>query len=402
MSGSWRIGQESSLRVAIVSTKAGWHGGELQAALLADGLHARGHRALVLARNDSVLAHQMTARGIPVRTFAGRGRQPLALWQIRRQLARFQPQILHFNDPHAVQSAGVASWGLPIRLRVASRRVDFPLRSSAMYRWFCDGVICVSHAVQQICASAGLSVDRLPVVHDGVDPVRTRLGDRQRGRATLGLDTAEPLLLTIAKLTDHKGHRDLLDALPTVLRRFPRTVLACAGDGPLRAVLSDQAHRLGIADRVRFLGFCTEIPDLLAAADLLVVPSRLEGLCSSIIDAMFHGCPIVATRAGGIPDLLEARNSEPSAVGWLVPPEDPAALAAALLEGLASPEKCCALAQRAKDRAWREFTAATMVEQTLSAYQELIRVTRPQGATARTTFATGALVSRMNRSRSTC
>ena len=316
-------------------------------------------------------------------------------------MTHFRPQILHFNDPHALQSAGLAGGGLPIRLRVASRRVDFPLRSAALYRWFCDGVVCVSDAVKRICMSAGLAPERLPVVHDGVDPVRMRVGDRQRGREALGLDPAVPLLLTIAKLTDHKGHGDLLKALPAVLRRFPQTVLACAGDGPLRDSLAAQAHRLGIADRVRFLGFCSQIPDLLAAADLLVAPSRMEGLCSSIIDAMFHGCPIVATRAGGIPDLLAARGDDPS-VGWLVPPEDSHALAGALLEGLESPAQRHAFVRRARERALREFTAATMVQQTLDAYRHLLRVTQPQGAVARTTFATNVLVSRMSRSRSGC
>ena len=170
-------------RVALVSTQRLWHGGELQAALLAAGLRARGHECRILARRGGAFARRMADEGFDVTTFAGRARWPHALWQIRRQLQGYRPHVLHFNDPHALQSAGLASWGLPIRLRIAARRVDFPLRSAKPYWHLCDGVLCVSQAVRQICRQAGLPAERLHVVHDGVDPLRMQQADRRRGRA---------------------------------------------------------------------------------------------------------------------------------------------------------------------------------------------------------------------------
>jgi glycosyltransferase involved in cell wall biosynthesis len=255
--------------------------------------------------------------------------------------------------------------------------------------------------VQQICAEAGLPLDRLPVVHDGVDPLRLQQGERIRGRTALGLGGQVPLLLTVAKLTDHKGHRFLLDALPAVLWRFPQTVLALAGDGPQMDALRSQARRLKLDRHVRFLGFRQDVPDLMAAADLLVVPSHLEGLCSSVIDAMFVGCPVVATRAGGLPDLLQAAAREEDA-GWLVPPRDSAALATAVSESLSSPEKRRCVAARAKVRARRHFSAATMVERTISAYGRLQQLKPAHPVGVRTTSAIGELVSGTSRSQSTC
>ncbi len=159
----------------------------------------------------------------------------------------------------------------------------------------------------------------LRVVHDGVDPARVRAGDRGRGRRSLALTDDQALLLTVAKLTDHKGHRFLLDALPAVIQKVPNVVVALAGDGELRETLQQQAEQLGVASHVRFLGYRDDVPDLIQAADLFVLPSHMEGLCSTLIDVMLAGCPIVTTTAGGIPDLVGGESAtEP--VAWTVPP----------------------------------------------------------------------------------
>ncbi len=368
----------------------------------AEGLQARGHACRFVARRDGVLVERALSRGLPVLTISGRGRRPASLWRIRRELRSFRPHVLHYNDPHAMHAAGVASLGLPIPLRIAARRVDFPLRSAMPYRMFCDGVVCVSQAVRRMCAAAGLPPGRLPVVHDGVDPLRMGQADAVRGRALLGIEPHVPLLLTVAKLTDHKGHRYLLDALPHVLQQYPNAVLALAGEGPQRDALTAQVRQLNLVDHVRFLGYRPEIPDLLAAADLLVVPSWLEGLCSSIIDAMFLGCPVVATRAGGIPDLLEGSDSPSQSAGWLVPPRDAAALSAAIREALQSPHLRQQFARRARQRAESQFRASVMVDRTLDAYRRLMRLRQPTGERDRAISAKDALVSEMNRNRSAC
>ena len=308
-------------RIAIVSTQRRWHGGEVQAALLAEGLRNRGHHCLILARQGGSFAKRMRERGFSVVTFGGRGRLPAAQWKIRRALQRFRVDVLHYNDPHAMVAAGVASWGLQVPLRVASRRVDFPLKSVQLYRAFCDGLICVSRAVKTICQQGGYPEHRLHLVHDGVDPARMKVGKRSVGRRSLDLHAKQQLLLSVAKLTDHKGHRYLLEGMPRVFRKFPDAILALAGEGSLRQELEQQVDQLGLQDKVRFLGYRSDVPDLMAAADLFVVPSHMEGLCSSIIDAMLIGCPVVGTRAGGIPDLLEETTSQ-AELGWVVPSRD--------------------------------------------------------------------------------
>ena len=363
------------LTVAFVSTEAQWHGGEEQARLLADGLRQRNHRVAILARRGGAFAERIAAEGHAVLPFGGSGRSPAAIWHLRRGLRQLRPDVLHANDAHALTAAGLASLGLGIPARVASRRVVFPIRLPLRYRAFCDRLICVSSRVAEVCRESGIPPRLLCVVHDGVDPQRIASGDRGRGRRALGVSDADRALLTVAKLTDAKGHRFLLDAMPAVLRRHPVARLFLAGDGELAQSLRTQAKNLGIEAAIRFLGYRNDVPDLIHAADLFVFPSYMEGMGSTLIDAMLAGVPIVTTTAGGIPDVIGASGPASEPTAWTVPPCDPGALAAAILQALQSPEECELLRQRARRRAEQHFTAARMVEATLEVYREMLRPT---------------------------
>lgn len=366
-----------ALRVALVSTERGWHGGEEQAYVLARGIRDRGHTCFILARRGGPFARRTAADGFPGATFHRSGRSPLAILQARGHLARIRPDVLHMNDSHALTCAGLAALGLGIPARIVSRRVAFPVHSVMRYRYLCDQVLCVSGAVARVCRESGIPERQIHLVHDGADPQRVAAGDRRRGRCMLGLSEDQPLLLCVASLTDPKGHKYLLEAMPAVVRQYPRACLALAGDGDLQPALKQQARRLGIADRVRFLGYRRDVPDLIMACDLFILPSHAEGLCTSLIDAMLAGRPIVTTSAGGIPDLV-GPDSEEGPVAWIVPPRDAGKLAEAVLEAWASPSRRRELQQRARRRAEQRFTAARMVDETLAAYRKVL-----EGATSR-------------------
>jgi glycosyltransferase involved in cell wall biosynthesis len=145
-----------------------------------------------------------------------------------------------------------------------------------------------------------------------------------------------------------------------------------AGDGELRETLQQQAERLGLLPRVRFLGYRDDVPDLIHAADLFVLPSHLEGLCTTLIDVMLAGRTIVTTTAGGIPDLVGVHDTDGPPVAWLAPPRNPTALAETILRALASADQCAVMRERARLRAERFFTADRMVEATLAVYREVL------------------------------
>ena len=314
----------------------------------------------------------MRAAGFEVHPFSGSGRGLLAIWQMRRALKRLRPDVVHFHDPHGLSGGGIAAYGLKIPARIVARRVDFAIRSTWRYRKLVDRVIAVSNAVADVCSESGVPDEKIRVVLDGVDPNRARSGNRERGRRALGIDSETILLLTVATLTDHKGHTYLLQAMPTVFEHLPKknVLLALAGDGELRANLEAEAERLGISHAVRFLGFRNDVPDLLKAADVFVLPSHMEGLCSTLIDVMIARTPIVSTTAGGVPDLLDATTSEP-AVAMLVAPREPMLLAASVLSAIKQTALVQELVNRAEARALSRFTDEQMVEGTLAVYREL-------------------------------
>ena len=266
----------------------------------------------------------------------------------------------------------MAAWRLPIGARIASRRVDFPIRSTWRYRTLADRVVCVSQAVADVCLGCGLDVAKVRVVRSGVEPTRGRSGDRERGRKSLGLASDAIALLCVATLTDHKGHTYLMRAMPAVLEKFPRVQLLLAGDGDLRGALEAEAKALRIAESVRFLGYRTDVPDLLKAADLFVMPSHMEGLCTSLIDVIFARAPIVACEAGGIPEILRQHPMDGAPVGRLVAPRNPTALAEGIVDCLQNPTDLRTRIDRAERRAERFFTADRMVENTLAVYGEVL------------------------------
>jgi glycosyltransferase involved in cell wall biosynthesis len=265
-----------------------------------------------------------------------------------------------------VTLGGLAAWRLAGAVTVAARRTACPLRSPARYQWLCDRLFCVSRYAAELCAQAGFPPDRLVVVHDGVDPDRVRSGDRGRGRATLGLGDHETMLLHVGSLNACKGHRFLLDAMPTVLNRRPEAQLVLAGAGELEAPLREQAGRLNVRHRVRFLGFRHDVPDLIHACDLFVFPSICEGLGSTLIDVMLARRPIVTTLAGGIPDVVGQTGDSPRRVAWIAPPGQADELGKTIVHALEATEENAAMVERAKVRAESLFTVDRMVEATLA------------------------------------
>jgi L-malate glycosyltransferase len=360
------------MRIAHISTQRGWNGGEQQAYLLIEGLARRAHETLIVARPDGEFARRMSAAGYHVAPFSGGGRGPRAVWQIRRHLASWRPDVVHFHDAHALSGGGLAAYGLPLAARIAARKVVFPVRQGWRYTRLADRVICVSQAARDCCLAGGMPTERLRVVHDGVDPARIAAGDRNRGRSSLGVGPAERLLLSIGSLSETKGHRYLLAALPAILQRYPDVRVALAGEGELRPSLQQQITELGLERAVQLLGYRPDVPDLVHAADLFVLPSLLEGMCSTLVDVMLARRPIVATAVGGVPEVLGADSGD-LALARLVPPRDARSLAAAVCETL--DQQLADLdpqLMRAEQRALDRFTAHRMVDGTLAVYREVL------------------------------
>lgn len=355
-----------------LSTARDWRGGEHQMLLLAQGLRSRGIDTHILARPGSPALGR--AEGAGIRATGVRIRNELdipAAWRVARILKREAAAILHAHDAHAVAIARWAGWlaGVP---RIASRRVNFPIRSPRKYTLGIERVLCVSEAIRSTCLGAGVPEDRLRVVADGVDlgVLQAGAGDPAKTRAEFVDETRKRRLvvLNVASLTEEKDHATLLESMNEVLASVPQAFFLIAGSGPLEGALRHRSKVLALDEDVLCLaGFREDVPALLHAADLFVMSSYEEGYCTSVMDAMACGKAVVATQVGGLPELVEEGGT-----GRLVPPQDPRALAGALVELLKDRKRREKMGRQARIKAEASFSAGRMVEETLAAYREVL------------------------------
>lgn len=358
-----------SLRVLHVDTAATWRGGQNQVLLTAAGMAARGHESVLSCRSGGALEERARGEGIDVRPLPFRGDLwPPAILGLARLLRREGPGVLLLHDPHAVSAALVATRLAGRRPLVAVRRVDFPLGSVLSCRKYgaCDRVIVVSRAVGAVVERGGVPAARTRLVYEGV-PDRVPVPGGEEALAALGVPPGAPVVGNVAALTGHKDHATLVEAMALLRPRVSRARLVIAGEGELRSDLEARVRARGLDDRVVFAGFRHDLDRLVPAFWVFCLSSRLEGLGTSLLDAMALGLPVVATAAGGIPEAVEDGVS-----GRLVPPRNPAALADALAEVLGDDRKRLSMGAAGRRLFLERFLADRMVDETLRVLAEVV------------------------------
>jgi glycosyltransferase involved in cell wall biosynthesis len=348
-----------------------WAGGQNQLWRLAVGLRERGHRQWIVTRPESPLARRAGAEGFQVLVHPFRGEvDPRATLGLRRMIARHAPDVVHAHDTHSLTPAALAARLVrPRPLVVGHRRVDFHIRANRFSRWKyargADHLIAISQRVKEVLVEDGVPDAHVTVIHSGIalDTPAPPAGPDLRARA--GAPAGVPLVLTIASTEVYKDHPTLIDAAWLLFERRPDAWWAVLGTGGLFEATVARVERRGHADRLRYLGFVEGARGLLPQADVFVLTSRTEGLGTSVLDAMAAGIPVVATAAGGIPEMVDHERT-----GLLVPPGDAAALAAAIQRVLDDP----ALARRLADAATlrvRDFDVGRTIERTEELYRRL-------------------------------
>ncbi|MBL8841419.1 MAG: glycosyltransferase [Planctomycetes bacterium] len=365
-----------ALTVFHLNTERTWRGGEGQTLALAAGLARRGHASVVVAQRGGELAKRAVAAGVETVEVAMRGEWDLpAVARLSALLRARRPDIVHMHTSHAHMLGVLASKWTGIGKRVVSRRVDFTIHrhrfslSGIKYGHGVDRYIAISAAVREQLVKDGVRRERVALVHSGIDPARVRGGDAARARADLGVPMGVPLIGTIAHFGWHKSLETLIEAAAPIVAALPDARVVLIGDGNLRPELEAVRAKSPVAERVLMPGFRANVADFLAAFDLFVMPSVMEGLCTSILDAFAVGVPVVACRAGGIPELVLDGST-----GRLVAPRDPPALAAAIVAALRDDGARARWVTAARDHLAARFTHDAMVEGTLAVYRELLGV----------------------------
>ena len=305
----------------------------------------RGYRQAIVCPASSVLAERASSAGFPV-----------------EKLDLRSADIVHAHSGRALTGAFWKTLGSTKAHRVVTRHVAFRPRNPWVhrmkYRWACDGVIAVSEAVRRGLIQSGVPGAKIQVIHTGIEIPPPVVQTRSR----FGLSATDFVVGHLGAFTKEKG-QDVAVAAAVLLREsMPHARFLLAGDG----LLLNEMRRRAPAN-VTFPGFVAEHAAFFGALNVFIMPSRSEAWGMAALEAMAHGVPVIASDAGGLPEIVQ-----PGHGGWLVPAGDPAALARAITEAASSLDRLHEQGEKARKRA-ELFSVGQMVEQTEEFYRRFVK-----------------------------
>lgn len=306
----------------------------------------------------------------------------ITLWSLYRLFRREKPDIVHTHTAKAGAVGRLAAWlaGVPVIVHTFHGHVlngYFGSIKTGFFRWLerflakrTNAIIAVSEQCRNDLINYRISrPDHIRFIPLGLELNRFRQRDeaiRKSIRQEWGIPLEAFTVGVIARLVPIKRHVDLFHAIPTVLERYPDAYFAIVGDGELRTELDALAKNLKIENRIVFTGFRVDQPSVYQALDLTALTSANEGLPVSIIESLASGTPVVATRVGGVPELIQDGVN-----GYLAEPGNPESIAQALLKAISNPEHTSVLGRKAQDETIKKYSIERLVGDMESLYDEL-------------------------------
>lgn len=356
----------------VLHVEAGRHlyGGAKQVLYILQGLAARGVTNVLACPSGAHIAAEARAFAEVVEMPMGGDADLGLVLRLKQTIRTHRPDLVHIHSRRGADLWG----GLAARLAgvpcVLSRRVDNPEARWAValkYRLF-DHVITISEGIRQVLLAEGLAPEKVSCVRSAVAPAPyLHEVDKAAFRKDLGFDADTPIAGMVAQLIPRKGHRHLIAALPAVLAEHPRLQVLIYGRGPLAAELRQAIADQGLAGHVTLMGFVDDLPAQLGALDLLVHPADMEGLGVSLLQASAARVPIIASRAGGMPEaVVDGEN------GVLIEVGDVAALSAAMRRLLGDAALRARMGEAGRARVLREFSVDAMCAGNLAIYEKVL------------------------------
>ncbi len=349
------------------------YGGARQVAYLLNGLKGHsGEYGLVCAAgaeiigaitNPDVKIHRIKTKGDLDVHFIGR---------LREVIRREKPDMLHIHSRRGDMLSALAGRleKLPM---VHSRRVDNPPSFFDLHFKFplFKTIITISKGIREVLLEAGVPAHRVICIPSAVDTERFRpvRVNRQGFLQEFGLTGDGPVLAMIAQLIPRKGHAVFFEALPAILAKHPRTRVLIFGRGPLKDELTRAVQKQGLDKFVRFEGFRTDLEHVIPHVDMVVHPAFMEGLGVSLLEAAACGVPIVACRAGGIPEIVRDKFN-----GFLVKPGDSKSLARHIIALLDEPDQLQLFSLTGRKLVLEHFSIERMVRDNHRVYLETLGI----------------------------
>jgi L-malate glycosyltransferase len=361
----------NNIPILHLNTADTWRGGEKQTFFLTSLLHKRGYLSYCVCLQNSPLHNKLTIEKLPC--FPVKVRSSIDIFaaiKISQIAKQVNAKILHMHTAHAHSLGYLCNLIYKVPINIVSRRVDFRINKSPFSRIkynFPDRFITVSGAIKEILIQDNIPSKKISVVHSGIDfdsfkGIKT---DYLQKEFAAALDRKKIKLVNVAALTNQKDHETLIKAVDIVRKEFDNFILFIVGEGELQKDLEKLRENLKLENHIIFTGFRENSLSLIKFGDIFIMSSRWEGLGTSIIDAMASGKPVIASRTGGIPELIRSGEN-----GLLVPKEDPKALAEAIINLIKHKDLREKYSSRGQRNAMN-FSIERTVDKTIDVYMEM-------------------------------
>lgn len=370
--------KEAKLKVLLLESSPNWGGQEERLLREASWLREHRHNVALACNGNSAIAARATAAGIRSETISMRSAADLrGLISLSRLVVTGRPDIIHAHSP---KDAWLCFWfhsfGVPVtRSRHTTFPRHMPARRGFIYRHGCRRLIASAGFIAQAMHdSLGVAKDRIDVIGECVNTSEFCPGDGVEFRKEFGIDKSAPLFGVVAMLRGEKGHDVFLRAAKIAAQQRPDARFVIVGDAASRRRVKQEIQKtLGTefygfpTPPVMMTGFRRDIPEVMRALDFLVVPSRREAQTLVIPQAFATGKPVIASKVGGIPELVEH-----GANGLLFESEDHDSLAAAMLELAADPHRAARMGRAGRKLAEEELAIDRKMELLLASYRKCV------------------------------
>lgn len=299
------------MKILHISTALTWRGGEQQVYFLTKQLADSDFQQFVLTPTGSALSEKLKQENINLLLYNSRGILNLKLAALIAGVCKkFGISLIHTHDSHA-HTAAVLSCSFfgnknPV---IVSRRVDFPISKSIFSKWKYNHssvkrILCVSEKIRDITLPDIRKKEKLRVIHSGID-IQRFIHAKKILKQEYNIPENFWLIGNVSALADHKDYPVFIETAAIVLKNYSDVKFIIAGEGELRSNLEKLVNDKGLHEQIIFTGFRKDIPDILASLDIFLITSKTEGLGTVILEAFAAGVPVVATRAGGIPEIVK-------------------------------------------------------------------------------------------------
>lgn len=365
--------------LAQLAGSAGYGGGERYLELLFDRLDRTRFRPLLICPEPGPFVGKMISKKVPTSVVPLTPLfNPLALLRLAYVLKQNKVTVLQTHGARANVYGRLAAWlaGVPCVVATIHNSIrDYEINPAKRSFYIAilrallpqaDRLICVSDAIKRdVLADCPAAAARTTTVRNGID-LASFSGSGNRNKIRREWCVGNGLaLLTVARLTEEKGHRFLIGALPGLLAEWPSLVCLFVGEGECREVLRTLAREKGVEQSCRFVGARDDVGDWYAAADVVVLPSLSEGFPFVVLEALAMCRPVVATSVNGVPEIVRHGSN-----GLLVPPRSSHALEAAIRSMLRDPTWAARMGKTGQQEVAARFTAGKMVQDTVKVFEE--------------------------------